>query len=346
MQYTKILKHAWQVTWHNRALWFFGIISSLASFGIIRSRQLGGWRIDINWMQTPEWPLQPIVPSAPAAFQPAAWSFVGNSALSSFYQRPPRLFWLGILAILLVGWVIRLLSQGALIGMVDDVEQRDRTALQVGFKFGWRYLPRLMGLDGILVLVMIVLALLLSLLLVPLVLAGILPLRVLLQPGLLMEGLRLGSVWHVVLTVFIVLLLLVLVALAQVALTMLREVSQRAVVLNDYGAWQAVRTSWKLLWHRLGQFGLMWLIIFSIDLVFSLVTLPLVLLGHLIISLPFGQLLRNTPSVGPAFLVIFILIAVVVLVDALINGVYHAFRSSAWTLTYREVAELPESETS
>jgi len=340
MPYSKILKRAWQITWHNGALWFFGVALSILSLNATRIRSLGGWRIDLNWFQLPDWFLpRRLSPPASSTFFPASWSSSAGQVATSLAVRPVVWMFLSLVLVLLVGWVLRLLSQGALVGMVDDIEQRDRTALKVGFKTGWHYLPHLMALDGLFLLLIVGLALLLGLLLTPLVLTGILPFRALLQPGLLLQGLHLTSIWHAILTIVIVLLVLLLVGVAQAGIIILREVAQREVVLAGRRPGQALRTAWRLLWSKLGQLGLMWLLVFIIELVLSLIMLPLTLLGRFVLTVPFGLVLRNVPSARPGLLLVLGLVLLVSLLGALVNGVYRAFRSSVWTLTYREAVE-------
>ena len=84
----------------------------------------------------------------------------------------------------------------------------------------------------------------------------------------------------------------------------------------------------------------MWLLLVAINLAVGLISLPFALLGIGMIVAPAFLAARATQSpaallVSVPFILLFLLIAV------LVGGVYYAFRSSVWTLTYRELKSVP-----
>jgi hypothetical protein len=140
------------------------------------------------------------------------------------------------------------------------------------------------------------------------------------------------------LLVAVIVSLFILLA-ATVVITTVRAVAQREIVLESRGMLRAVGNAFRLFKRKLGQLGLMWLVLFSIDLAVGLVTLPLTLLGGMALSLPFDLLTKGTAPTLPDLLLAIPLLLIIALVGLFLNGIYQAFRSAVWTLTYREAAE-------
>ncbi len=119
MDYTDILRRAWQITWKHKALWLFGFLLSLFGGG-------GGTG--------------------------------GSQGVQQTFGAGDRLAPLSILVIVLIallfvaffvvlGIVVRYLSLGALIGMVREAEQTGETSVGSGWRMAWsRFLP-LFGID-------------------------------------------------------------------------------------------------------------------------------------------------------------------------------------------------------
>jgi hypothetical protein len=119
MDYTNILRRAWQITWKHKALWLFGFLLSLFSGG-------GGT----------------------GSSQGVQRTFGAGDRLTM-----PSIFVIVVLALFFVlffvvlGIVVRYLSLGALIGMVREAEKTGETSVGSGWRMGWsRFLP-LFGID-------------------------------------------------------------------------------------------------------------------------------------------------------------------------------------------------------
>jgi hypothetical protein len=118
VEYTKILKQAWQITWRHRALWLFGFLFSLFS---ARGGSRGGSGMQYTLDLGERLP---------------AWSGLAIAFVAVF----------GLL-LLLLGLAVRYLSRAALIGMVREAEETDWTSVRSGWRIGWsRFLP-LLGID-------------------------------------------------------------------------------------------------------------------------------------------------------------------------------------------------------
>ncbi|MHB9032151.1 MAG: hypothetical protein ACYC6L_03780 [Anaerolineae bacterium] len=342
MQYGRIIKHAWQVTWHKRALWLFGITAALFAINLTRTRILGGWRINPNWLQLPPW--VPFAPQLnPSGFSQALWSqpvsgAITADALSLLASRTIALIVLGLL-IFIVSLVIRLISQGAMIGMVDDIERRDQTSLGVGFKAGGRAFLDLLLVDILIGLAVVVMAVIFGLLLTVLLLVGVIPARVLRAPGIPTGLSPALGLWGVFVLVFMFIIGVVLVAAAAAVISIVRMMAQREVVLGGHGAGRALGNAVQLFRMKLGQLGIMWLLLFSINLALSLVTLPLTILGAMALALPFQLAAQDSFSGVAGWVLGMPLLVIIALTGLFINGVYTVFRSTVWTLAYREAVE-------
>ena len=119
MDYTDILKRAWQITWKHKALWLFGFLLSLLSGG-------GGANSGQGVQQT-----------FGAGDRLAPPSIAAIVLLALFF----------VLFFAVLGIILRYLSLGALIGMVREAEETGETSVASGWRKGWsRFLP-LFGID-------------------------------------------------------------------------------------------------------------------------------------------------------------------------------------------------------
>jgi hypothetical protein len=344
MQYGRIMKRAWHVTWHNRALWLFGIAVALFSVGITSTRGIGGWNLRLNNLELPPWlrffpQNQPPPPAAdPAVFHSLTQSplFAGMPGLA--IATTLALSLLAVIA-LVIGLVVRYTSLGAQIGMVDDIEQRDRTTLRVGFKTGWRNLLRLLAIDILITCSLVILSLVILLVVFIGILIGVLPWRMLYHPSMGPNASFMGGIWGIFVALGLgVLLVIVFLASAGFS-TLVREVAYRESVLENQGVFRALGKGIRLVWRKLGQLGVVWLLLFSLNLAFGLVTLPLTIIGGMALTAPFDVLTRPAHPSLVGFLLAIPLLLVIALVGLFLNGVYTTFRSTVWTLTYREAAE-------
>jgi hypothetical protein len=139
---------------------------------------------------------------------------------------------------------------------------------------------------------------------------------------------------------------------AAIAMSLLLKFWHRAVVLEDRGVNDAVRRGWQVLRRRLGDVGVMGLILFALGLVKTIVLVPVVFLlvavavigGGLPAMLAYavtGLIAQGaTPWIAAAIVGVPIFIGVMAIPLAVLSGLVQTFHSSTWTLTYRELAAL------
>jgi len=148
------------------------------------------------------------------------------------------------------------------------------------------------------------------------------------------------AVLGIILAVLLELAVIVLLVVGGLVLSLVVELAYRRCVLAGEGAARAIAGGWKTLRANLGRIGGLWLILLLLDLLAGAVMLP----GYLLLVGAAGGIgalvYRGLASPVPAVLVGLIIFVPGLLVLSLISGVYQAFRSTFWTLGYRELQAL------
>jgi hypothetical protein len=247
---------------------------------------------------------------------------------------------LGAIALLgilwaIVGIIVRYTSFGALIGMVNQVEEVEQTTFQSGLRIGWGRLLHLFVIHLIIAIVGIIFAIALAIIFIIGGILAAMPAILLfnVSDGAGVVGILLGVAIGIGLLLFLILLALVFT----IAATIVRELAFRASVLEGRGIFESIGAGITLLRTRLGETLLTWLLLAAIRLVLGIVAIPLALVGMAIILIPaflaFG--ITESPLValfGAApGLILFILVA------AFLGGLVLVFYSATWTLVFREL---------
>lgn len=337
MEYGRIIKRAWDVTWKHKVLWIFGIAAALFTGGgggggggrawnsLQYTFNQGDW---LRWRG--QWPPLGRLPWLPGQLRWPGWGAIAPAILGIIGL---ALIFALILAV--VGIIVRYTSLGALVGMVDEVERTERTSFHSGLRKGWSRLLRLFAIDLLLTLAGIVVALV-FLLLVAIgvaVVAG--PAALLASGGRALTALAI--IWGVG-TGLVALVVIIVIALAIGALFVLvREYAFRACVIDQKSIFDALGAAMKLLRERLRESVLMWLLLLAINLALGLIFIPLALLGAAGLVGPALAIYGATRSVAAALVVGIPVLLLLILVSAVIGGVYLTFRSAVWTITYREL---------
>jgi len=325
MDHLRILKQAWETTWRYRALWVFGIILALTT-----SRGGGdfGSQYTINDEDLSRWSGQSSLPSIP----PEIVSLLIGIGVALACL---------VLALALVSAVARYVTETTLIRMVDDHQETgERRSVRQGLRMGWsRAAWRLFLID-----------LLVGL---PVALAFILLFLLALTPLLLWTtdstaAKAIGTVAAIGLA-FLFVLLAILVG---VLLTLLSKFFRRACVLENLGVIESIRRGVGVVREHFKDVAIMWLIMAGVSLgmgvamlvvAFLLVALGLVLGGlpALLVGGLTSQILEGAaPWMLAAAVGIPIFLLVVGLPILFVGGLAEVFKSSVWTLAYRELRAL------
>ena len=318
MDHFKILKRSFTITWNYRALWVFGILLALTSASSGGSN--GGTRSEIG-------------PGESGPNIPVEWInglIIAGIALACI-----------VLLLIVVGAVVRYISETALIRMVDQHEGTgEKIGVRQGFRLGWSRLALRLFLMDLLIGVSTMVVFLLALL------VAAAPLLVWLTDS---EPARiLGTVLAIGLAVLVIFAGIVVA----IVLSLLLQFFRRAVVLENLGVLEGMRRGWQLVRQRLGDVVVMGVILFALGLGWAIVMIPVIILLLLVAvvvgglpALLVGTIISLftegiTPWIVAAIVGFPIFLLVIGAPSLFLNGLVETYRSSTWTLTYRELLAL------
>jgi hypothetical protein len=307
MDYGKLLRRAWDITWNNKFLWILGFLAGLGSGGgsNFNFRNFGGGG----------------GPSGPSGQTPTP-------------ELPPELVGsivpivLAVLCVLflvwIVFWVIGTIANGGLIGGVNQIEAEGSSSFGRGWSAATPKMWRLLGISlataipGLIVVV-----------------AGVM----LALPGL---GLMVAGEEEIGGAAFGLLACLVplicIASLAGLVLGILKTFADRAAMLEDESVIEAYKRGWNILIPNIGPAILIFLIQVVIGFVIGL--LMLIPLGIALAPLVGGGVLAAFSDSGmagaPLFIIGGCLFLVFLVIAVVVGAVQTTFFSSVWTLAYRE----------
>lgn len=368
MDTIQIFKKSLSVTWRNRALWLFGFLLALtvcnALFWLPFARDDNGVVVEnriILRYSTVYFPGEGVTIDLRPSEGPVITIEDLGSGQFRDLVRDVRLKDMGALLISigvvfvigsLVAILLRYTSQAALIRMVDEHERNGNMAgVQRGLRLGWSGVAwKLFLIDFSLTLVVIlVFSLLFALAIAPFFLFGLESAAegVTSVIGILLLGLASLSLFAF------------LVFLVVAILSITRPVMHRACAVDGLGVSASIRQGVHLLRTRLAEVIITWLVWLAVRLVWALALIPVIILLSpvLLLSMLVGFATGAVPAllaagiasqfVSPLFawligvvvgLPLFLLVTFAPI--NFLDGLVEAFKSSFWTLSYREFRPL------
>jgi hypothetical protein len=324
MNYGALLRRAWEITRKYRVLWLFGILVALTAGGTSPNTS---WQTNSADFRTDNWP---------------NW-LPGQEQFRQFGEQVTNIDPGAIMGILiaccclllifaLVALIVQYVARVALIRSVNQIEETGvAPTWRQGFGLGWSNRAfRLWLLEFLLGILFVVgVTLLLALAASPLL--------------LLLARNEVATVIGIVLTALLGLPVLLVIVVAVVIVSVLGQFWSREIALADRGIGEAFSRGVALVRARLKDVGVFWLLMAGINIAFSIVLIPVffVLLGLAVLvggGLGFA-LFSATQNIVPALAVglpVFLLLLGIPM--TLIGGLFETFKSSAWTLVYRDVA--------
>lgn len=337
MDYTKILKRAFEIARDYRALWLFGFLLALTTGG---GSSAGSGNNGIQF-------------DASDFRQGRDFDFRGfpnftfdTPGIETFWSIAIVLICFFVL-LAIVAILARYVAENAIVRMVDDYEENGtRISARQGLRLGWsRTAFRLFLIDLLVGLAFTALVILL-LLLAAIPLLGFVTDVVALRVA--------GGAAAVALGILFVFVLVV----AGILLAQVMNLVRRACVLEDLGIVDALRRGFELARGRPGDVLIMALILFGIGLGYMLLLIPVFLvvlvLAGILSGLPallVGGLFSlftegAVPWIAAGVVGAPLFIALTLLSGGFLGGLLATFDSSAWTLVYRELRLLEKGSNS
>ncbi|MDO8673561.1 MAG: hypothetical protein Q7O66_19305 [Dehalococcoidia bacterium] len=313
MDYGRLLRDAWTITWRHRFLWVLGLFagssagtcsSPVANFSFpsqwgSRSGDYGGGT------------------GGPDFAPMTGWVNENGGFLLVLILMAVLVFFL----VWLLFKVISLIAQGGMVRATADtgvgLSSSPSQALQAGLTYFWRFL----GLWLLQIALAIFLAMSIAVVIATFaVVIGVLP-----------DGVRFLPIVIAVLLGIVAVLVFIP---ASILFSIVVAFAQRAIVIEDIGPVSAIRTGARLIRSRSRSSLLVWLIGAGLNFFVGLIMLvvmavtvtPLAVIGLLLnMAIGFG---------GP--LIIYIVLALIVLVAVLgtLSAIVNAFLWSYWTIAY------------
>lgn len=333
MDHIKVLKRAFEITWRYRVLWVFGIILALTAGGggggSSPGYQFSGGGGNGNGGNLP--PGQIEMPHIPTE---VVWAIVALVAALVCV----------VLILIVVGTIARYVSETALIRMVDDHEETgEKRSVRQGFRLGWTRAAWRFFLMDLLIAAAVIVGVF-AMLVPPVLLLTVLalPAALLLSPVVLVVVAAVGAF-------FLSIFLFIIVGLVLSGLT---PFFRRVCALENVGVIEAIRLGFQFVRRHLKDVAIMWLLMIGLGFGWLIVMIPvgiaLLLAGLvaggmpvLVIGGALSLVLEGPwPWIAGGVVGVLIFIVVVAVPSLFLNGLAEVFKSSVWTLTYRELRAL------
>jgi hypothetical protein len=369
MSVQKILTQSWNLAWRHRALWLFGAILALTTVNGIYVAFNPGWdtqgeRIAIQlydgstiYLPGPDTTIDlrdldgTLVQIDDADLAELRRFFAGE--LTDDWI--PRGVWailiaLGVIAasMAIVGFIARYVAEAALIRMVDEGQETgEKPGIRRGLRLGFsRSAWRIFLIDILLNLpVLLVLGLGFVLALLPLVLWAM--------------GSAAASITGTLLTASGLFLIIFLSVIVSAVLSLFAQVMRRACALEGLGIFDSIGRGLGMVRRHFKEVALIWLVWIGTRLAWMILSIPVIIIlspilllfliaGVAVGAIPallVGGLLTTTLAAPFAWAVgalaglpVFLLVTLAPML--FVSGLVEVFKSSTWTLAYRELRAL------
>ena len=347
MDHVKILKRAWAILWQYRVLWIFGIVLALTTTSGSSGANGSGYTFnsdDFNnqrqWQITPPEEIR-------QEFEDLIRDLVNMPKWQVAEKIAGTVIAIGIglacivLILVVVSIIARNVAETSLIRLVDDYEKTgEKRSFREGFRMGWSKAAVRLFLINLVVAIPVILFL------VVLIAVSLAPLM------LWVSGNTVSGIFGTISTIGLGFLSIMFFIILAVALNVLLHFVRRASVLGDLGVVEAYKEGFRLLRENLGSIFLMWLIMLGVGIGAALIMIPIVLLSLVVSGVFSGILFLIVRGIAGLFLSgaamwivsggvavpTFILLLTVPLAFA--GGLVKVYKSTVWTLAYREITVL------
>lgn len=306
MDFVRILKEAWKITWNKKNLWWLGFFAVLTEAG----------------SASPTFYQLPTIPTSGDKAKAAAGEIW--TGLVSAFSNPSvvTIATITILALLILIFYVSYSSKAGLILAVDEHKDKkfdDKSIAKKYFNEGKAFAWKIFLFNVIMALIVFfVLAVVLSPM-IPLIIAIDQPQAVVMFVGLLIVAIAILMIFSI-------------------GMTIVKQLGERMIVLNKASALHAFLESIKMMFSNIGRVLLVWLISVALSIGYSLGSFLGLFLAGLLYFMTSALFYFVLKTPGLVFfsttsgLIIIVAICIVV-------GGFSTFASSFWTLSYKELEE-------
>ncbi len=319
MDLGRIISRSFEITTKYRALWLFGIL--LAIFG----GSSGNLSNSANFRSGP----------GSRDFGTGGLPQLPQVATNTIIMIVAVVICI-VLILALLSIILRLVSRGALVGLVQELEaNQTRPTVRRGFSIGFERFWSLLGIALWVNVPLFVVSLLLILLAAAPLLAALLPL---IQAGRTPEQMAGPAIAGILSSIVLICCVVVFLLIVELVLLPFYQFFVRVCVIGRRGALDSIREGYRLVRANVGNVILLYLVLFGISIVYLFVMLVLALaLFVLVGGLAFAIGLASQ-SATPGIIVAIILGIPVLLVLLFVGGLYQVFDSTMWTQGYLALA--------
>jgi hypothetical protein len=321
MDLGRIISRSFEITIRNRALWLFGIL--LAIFGGDSANLSSGSNFSTGGGRRDERLPNGGLPQLPQVDTNTIITILAVVACI-------------VLILILLSIIVRLVSRGALIGLVQELEaNQTRPTVRRGFNIGFDRFWSLLGVALAVNVPLFLISLLLLLLAAVPLLAALIPL---IQAGRAPEQMAGPAIAGVVSSIVLICCVVIFLGLVQLVLLPFYQFFIRACVIGRRGALDSIREGYRLVRANLGNVILLYLVLFGLGIVYFFVVLVLVLILLAIVGGIAVAVGIASQSATPAVIVGILLGIPALLLLLFVGGLYQVFDSTMWTEGYLALA--------
>jgi hypothetical protein len=310
VDYSGILKRAWQIAWKHKILWLFGLFAGGmgGGFGGGGNTSSGNFGTGSGRSSLP---------------------FGSEQQFAEFARRSlPLVIAVTFLIIVLalVWWVIAIAARGGIIHLVNEAEEGRAVRAGDGWRVGFSKWGRVFGIRFLAGLPVFIIAAIMGALIAVAMIGGA-------ASGAFARGggSALGPVIAAISGLCLVFAVFVIVIVVLIVIVLIvTELATRYAVLKDVGVMDSLRHGWSDLRAKRGAF-LMYLIQVGVSFAFSIV----VVIVALILILPGGIVIAT--GAWPVGLLMIVLAGLVLLVPAAAYGAYY---NTVWTIFFRRMTGM------
>jgi len=251
------------------------------------------------------------------------WEKKGGAAAQSFIESHWQIVLAIALVLFAVGIVLFLISLAAKAGLVKSVNliaQNKKTTFRAGWKTGKKYVGKLFRLYLLFFFTVLVIIAVLAL-----------PAIFLAMKGSWVSAIVLG-----ILAFAVFIPLVYVIALTNIF-------AEFYIILSDLGVWSAVENGYDLLLKNVKNSIVFGLLLVAVNIAAGIVLLPVAGIA-LLILIPTGAIFfymsKIIFGIFLFFAIVFFLLAVLS-----VSSIFITFKTTAWTLFFREIAKVEKPET-